>query len=125
MDDMGGTLTQEIKQLVKTEGKIRMVFDNFDFKILSNIILQNHRNSDMHWIAQFVTFDRIPSQHLDNTRPLVPDINSFENKEYLLNEDELRTMKSHFITLVMRVLTEFFPCLQHLKNEVIQHISHK
>jgi hypothetical protein len=89
MDDVGGDLKTEVKQLVKTNGKPRMVFDNFDFKILANIILPNHRNSDMHWIAQFMTFDRFPSDHLDNTKPLVTDIKLFSNKEYLLTETEL------------------------------------
>ena len=67
MDDVGGNLVPVIKKLVQTEGKLRLVFDNFDFKILANIILQNHRNSDMHWIGQFVTFDRISCDHLDDT----------------------------------------------------------
>ena len=84
MDDVGGDLINEMKQLVKTEGKPRMVFDNFDFKILANIILPNHRNSDIHWIGQFITFDRFPSDHLDDTKPLVSDIKLFNNKEYLL-----------------------------------------
>ena len=82
MDDIGGNLRQEIRSLLNTEGRPRIVFDNFDFKILANIILPNHRNSDMHWIAHFVTFDRIPSDHLDDSKPLVSDIKTFENKEY-------------------------------------------
>ena len=125
MDDVGGNLVPVIKKLVQTEGKLRLVFDNFDFKILANIILQNHRNSDMHWIGQFVTFDRISCDHLDDTSPLVVDINKLENKEYLLTNEELEKMKSDFLTLVMRVLVDVFPCLQHLKSEVVEHIPHK
>lgn len=125
MDDLGGNLKNEIKELLKTENKPRLVFDNFDFRVLANITLPNHRNSDMHWIAHFLTFDRIPSDHLDNTKPLVSDINSFDNKEYLLSSEELKKMKSDFIVLVSRVLAEFFPCLKSVKNEVTQHISHK
>ena len=125
MDDVGGNLKQEIRQLLKTEGKPRLVFDNFDFKILANIILPNHRSSDMHWIGHFLKFDRFPSDHLDNTKPLVPNIDSFENKEYLLEADELEKMKSDFSILVLRVLAEFFPCLRYVKKEIIQHIPHK
>ena len=125
MDDIGGNLRQEIRSLLNTEGRPRIVFDNFDFKILANIILPNHRNSDMHWIAHFVTFDRIPSDHLDDSKPLVSDIKTFENKEYLLDEGELKKMKSDFSILVSRVLVQFFPCLQYVKNEVVQHIPHK
>ena len=125
MDDVGGDLQNKLKQLVKTEGKPRMVFDNFDFKILANIILPNHQNSDMHWIAQFMTFDRFPCDHLDNTKPLVTDAKLFNNKEYLLTETELQTIKSNFCTLVMRILVEFFPCMKHLKSVVDDHIPHK
>ncbi len=125
MDDIGGDLKNDIKELVKTEGKPRMVFDNFDFKILANIILPNHRNSDMHWIRQFMTFDRFPSDHLDNTKPLVADVKLFDNKEYLLTDTELQTVKQNFCTLVMRVLVEFFPCMKPLKGVVEDHIPHR
>ena len=37
---------------------LRIVFDNFDFRIMSNVTLPDHKNADMHWIAQFATFDR-------------------------------------------------------------------
>lgn len=112
MDDVGGNLKDEVRQILKVEGKPHIVFDNFDFKILANIILPNHRSSDMHWIAHFLTFDRISSDHLDNTKALVPNIESFENKEYLLSSLELKQMRSDFITLVSRVLVEVFPCLR-------------
>ena len=77
MDDIGGNLRQEIRSLLNTEGRPRIVFDNLDFKILANIILPNHRNSDMHWIAHFVTFDRILSDHLNDSKLLVSDIKTF------------------------------------------------
>ena len=64
MDDVGGNLKDDIRELMKTEGRPRLVFDNFDFKILANIILPNHRNSNIHWIAHFLTFDRIPCDNL-------------------------------------------------------------
>jgi hypothetical protein len=125
MDDAGGNLIDDLKKLVSTEGQLRIVFDNFDFKILANIILRNHRNSNMHWIGHYVKFDLIPSDHLDDTKPLVSDINQFENKNYLLEEDELQKMHCDLTILVTRVLVEYFPCLHHLKFAVCQHIPHR
>ncbi|XP_028403965.1 uncharacterized protein LOC114526566 [Dendronephthya gigantea] len=125
MDDVGGNLIDDLKKFVSNEGEMRIVFDNFDFKVLANIILRNHCNSDMHWIGHYVTFDRIPSDHLDDTKPLVSDINKFKKMNYLLNEDELQMMNSDFTTLVTRVLVEYIPCLQHLNSSVCQHIPHK
>ena len=125
MDDIGGNLRQETRSLLNTKGRPQIVLDNFGFKVLANIILTNQRNSDMHWMAHFITFDRIPPDHLNDSKPLVSDIKTFENKEYLLDKRELKNMKSDFSILVSRVLVQFFPCLQYVKNEVVQHISHK
>ena len=79
MDDLGSNLSSRIKAKVDSGQELRVVFDNFDFRILTNIILRNHRNSNMHWIAQYVTFDRVPSSHLDDSKPIVPDIKDFDN----------------------------------------------
>ena len=57
--------------------EIRVIFDNFDFRILANIILRKHRSSDMHWIAQYVTFDRVPFSHLDDSQSILPDIKNY------------------------------------------------
>ena len=125
MDSVGGDIISEVKQVLQTNGSLRIVFDNLDFIVLVNIILKNHRNSDMHWIGYYVTFDRIPSSHLDNTRPRMADINKFNNTEYLLSEDELLKLKSDFTILVARVLVQFFTCLKHLKSAVNIHIPHR
>lgn len=126
MDDLGSEIVSDVRQLVAlNKNKFRLVFDNFDFKILANIVLKNHRNSDMHWMTQFGTFDRVSSCGLDNTMPLVSNINNFENKEYLLSDSELRKLKTDFTVLVARVLIEFFTCLQYLQKHVCQHIPHR
>ena len=110
MDDVGSNNVKDLQKLVDSEGnQLGIVFDNFDFRVLPNVVLPNLRNSDMQWIAQFAVFDRIPSNHLDDSKPLVSNINDFENKEYLLNKEELK-IKSDFTVLVARVLVEYFPC---------------
>ena len=93
---------------------MRVVFDNFDFKILANIILRNHRNYCMHWIAQYVTFDRVPSSHLDDSQPIVPDIKDYDNVNYLMSKIELDQQRNNCIIVVARVLIEFFPALEPL-----------
>lgn len=110
MDDVGGSLKQDIRELLKTEGRPRIVFDNFDFKILANIILPNHRNSDMHWIAHFpINLRPKPSDHLDNTKPLVSDMKLFGNKEYLLDDEEIGKIKADFSILVRESSCNSFP----------------
>lgn len=59
MDDMGAELIGTIRKNVLAGLEPRIVFDNLDFTILVNIILQNHRNSDKHWIASFLTLHSI------------------------------------------------------------------
>ena len=39
MDDIGGTLVPKLKKLEQEGKQLRIVFDNFDFKILANILL--------------------------------------------------------------------------------------
>lgn len=88
--------------------ELRATFDNFDFKILANVILKNHRNYDFHWITHYLTFDRISSAGLDDTKPLVNHISTFSNSNYFLCKDELQLFRKEFIVLVSRILVEFF-----------------
>lgn len=125
MDDIGKDLVAQIREEMKKRHSLRLVFDNFDFRVLVNVITSQHRNSDIHWIGHYATFDRVPSDHLDDLHPLVPNIEHFENAEYLLSEKELKEMKGQFTILIARVLFEFFPCLQHLKTKTCYHIKHK
>ena len=76
-------VTDYLKKMIKEGKEIRWTFDNFDFNILTNIVISGYKNSDMHWICQYITFDRIPSSHLDDSKPLVDDISKFENKKHL------------------------------------------
>lgn len=62
--------------------EVRATFDNFDFKVLANVILSNHRNSDYHWITHYLTFDRVSSAGLDDSKP-VSDITTFSNSNYM------------------------------------------
>ena len=91
MDSVAGDIKSEVKQVLQTNSSLRIVFDNLDFTVLANIILKSNRNSDMHWIGHYVTFDRVPSSHLDNTHPLMANIIEFDNTEYLLSENELKS----------------------------------
>ena len=99
IDDLGSNLSSRIKAKVDSGQELRVVFDNFDFRILTNIILRNHRNSNMHWIAQYVTFDRVPSSHLDDSKPIVPDIKDFDNVNYLMSKTELDQQRDNYIIL--------------------------
>lgn len=125
MDDMGSDLLDRVRKNIAVGLEPRIVFDNLDFKILVNIILTNHRNSDHHWIAHFVTFDRVSSQNLDDSKPQVANIKDFENIEYLLNKEELEKLRSDFIVLVARVLKEFFKFMEALGDVIPKHISHR
>ena len=126
MDDVGSDCDSSIQHLILHEKKnLRIVFDNFDFNILANIILKNHRNSDIHWMAQYCTFDRFESANLDDTTPLVSNIESFENKEYRLSKEELNKLKCDFTVLVSRILVKFFSCMHYLQKNVCIHIPHR
>jgi hypothetical protein len=103
----------------------RIFFDNIDFKILVNIVLKNHRNSDIHWIAQYLTFDRVLSVGLNDSKPLVNDLKDFDNIKYLLSNAEMDKLRKDYIVLVARVLVEFFDYMKPLANAVPKHIDHR
>ncbi|KAK2568941.1 hypothetical protein P5673_007016 [Acropora cervicornis] len=125
MDDLGSNLSSIIKAKVDSGQELRVVFGNFDYRILTNIILRNHRNSDMHWIAHYVTFDRVPSSHLDDSKPIVPDIKDFDNVNYLMSKTKLDEQRENYIILVARVLIEFFPALEPICDAVPPLVPHR
>ena len=116
LDDLHDGVSDYLRQQIQKGKEIRVTFDNFDFRILTNIIISGYKNSDMHWICQHITFDRVVSSHLDDLKPLVADIAKFENQEYLLSKDELQIMRYEHIVLVSRILVEFFPFLKVIKR---------
>ena len=85
LDDQGDGLVELIKEMVQEGQELHITFDNFDFLILTNIV-KGYQNSDMHWITEFITFDRISSAHLNDSRPLIQDLNDFDNINYLLSK---------------------------------------
>ena len=124
MDGIGANLIEGVRDSIAAGKEIRVVFDNIEFKILVNFILQNHRNSDMHWIAHFITFDRVPS-NLDDTEPLVADTDNFENINYLMGKEEVEKLTQDYIILVARVLAEFFPFMATFVAAIPKHIPHR
>lgn len=125
LDDLGDGLVEHIKEKVQEGQGLLITFDNFDFRILTNIIVKGYQNSDMHWITQFITFDRVSSAHLNDSRPLIQDINDFDNINYLLSKSELHAQRWNYIVLVSRVLVNFFPSSSPLKGIVPKHIRHQ
>ena len=100
MDDVGNDCELSIQHLILLQKKNpRMVFNNFDFDILANIILKNHGNLDILWMAKHCTFDQFQSTNLDDTKPLVNNIESFKNKEHLLSKEELNKPKCDFTVI--------------------------
>jgi len=123
MDDIGGDLKKTIANQMSPGQQLRICFDNMDFRILVNITLKSHQNSDKHWIAHYLTFDRVPCRGLDEREPRLSDSNAFDNINYLLSKDELETVRQHFIVLVTRVLLEFFEFMKPLESAVPVHIT--
>ena len=125
LDDLGDGLVDHVREKVQQGSELRVTFDNFDFRILTNIIVKGYQNSDMHWITQYITFDRVSSSHLDDSKPILQDIKDFDNTNYLMSKSELEDQRKDYIVLVTRVLVEYFTCLHSLKNVVPKHITHQ
>lgn len=88
MDGFGLDLIFVIKVKIEFGLEMRVVFDNFDFRIFANIFFRNYRNLDMYWIVQYVIFDRVFLGYFDDLKFIVFDINDFVNVNYFLNKEE-------------------------------------
>ena len=124
IDDVDKDLVLTIRQDLMKGQPLCIIFDNMDFRILANIILKNNRNSDIHWIGHFVTFDRVKSDHLDDKTPLVPKADLFDNGNYLLSKEELDQILDHYTVLASRILVQFVTCLSSVDQVVPKHIQH-
>ena len=125
MDSLSSNLHSVIRERVKSGQDIMIVFDNFDFRILANVILHNHRSSDMHWIVQYATFERVASGHLDDSTPVVPNIDTFDDINYLLGKTELDQQRQDYTIIVTCILLHFFLALQPLSDVIPSHIQHR
>lgn len=124
LDDLGDGIVDHVREKVQEGHELRMTFDNFDFRILTNIIVKGYQNSDMHWITQYITFDRVSSAQLDDTRPIIQDIKDFDNTNYLMSKSELQDQRKDYIVLVGRVLVEYFTFTFNLSKMRCQSTSH-
>ena len=125
LDDLDDGLIDHIRRKIQEGLELRVTFDKFDFQVLANIIVKGHQNSDIHWITQFITFDRVSSEGLNDTVPIIRDIKEFDNSNYLLSKQELQNQRRDYIILVSRVLVEYFPCLKSITGVVPKHIAHQ
>ena len=123
MEDVGGNLGGIIGDLMSKGQQPRVVYDNFDFRITPGQLTKDHQNTDNHWISQFITFDRIDSSGLDNSKP-IGDLSEFDIFGYLMNDNERAKLRSDYTILATRVLVKFIPWLEPLK-ECLGHIKHK
>ena len=123
MDDIGDHLCEVVQEEMSKGLRPRLIFDNFDFRISAGEMLQGVENKDRHWICQFLTFDRISTENLDNTTPQ-GKLEDFELKEYLLTHEEQQQTRNEYIILVLRILLKYIPWLSTLKKLVPDHIEH-
>ena len=93
------------------------------FELNPENLLKTTKNTDNHWISQYVTFDRVDTSGLSNSHP-IGDLREFEISNYFINEEEKTKLRSDYIILVCRVLASFIPWLNPIKD-VLGHIEHR
>ena len=122
MDTIGKELVPKIQGSVQGQ-ELHVNFDNLDFKILANHVLTNHHNKDVHCINQSVTLDRVPSTHLDDSKPMA-DLKELPITSFLRSQEERRQFRGALITLTSRILTKHVTYLGQMKDVVCKHIPH-
>ena len=74
MEGIGTDLIDNVRKKISSGKECRVFFDNIHFNVLVNIEQKNYRNSDIHWIARHLTFDKVPSNYLEDLTPLVQNL---------------------------------------------------
>ena len=65
------------------------------------------------------------SGHLDDSTPVVPNIDTFDDINYLLSKTELDQQRQDYTIIVTCILLHFFLALQPLSDVIPSHIQHR
>jgi len=91
-----------------SEGK----FDNVVSRILTKIIINGYKHSDMHWITQFHYFCQGFKSKFEINMTQGHYFKEIDYTNYLLSESYDQGKGYIVLVLFSRVLLGYFPCLQ-------------
>ncbi|KAL0978872.1 hypothetical protein UPYG_G00176920 [Umbra pygmaea] len=101
-----------------------IIFDNLDFFMHTHHQSTLCSNSSIHWVHHMAVQDRIPTHHLDNSRPLT-DLMHYDLGTSLPGPETQMHMRREFIVLGSRILTRYLDVFKPFSKVGVPHMPHQ
>ena len=124
MDDVSKLHTVPLKQWISDGVVFKFWGDNLDKQQHVRDPRSDHQNEMLHMFSLVVGKSRTPAPELSLTGQ-VSQLTGASSGHFLPSSSDVAAVKSNLVTLVGRILTEYFPSLAHFSKVVAKHISHR
>ena len=124
MDDVSKLHTVPIQQWISNGVVFKFWGDNLDQQQHIRDPRSNHQNEMLHIFGLVVGKSRIPAPELCFTGQ-VSQLTDGSSGHFLPKSSDVAAVRNNLVTLVGRILTEYFPSLTRFSKVVAKHISHR
>ena len=123
-EDISKLHTVPIKQWIKDGAVFKFLGDNLDLLQYVRDLRSDHQDEMLHMFSLIVGKSRTPAPELPFTGQ-ISNLRDATTGYFLLSSADIVAVKQNLITLVGRILTQYFPSLAPLSKVVTKHIVHK
>ena len=97
------------------------MLDNVDWDVKVHDMRSDKQNRSVHAVATSLVFDRVSSSHLPDTGPKKNLANCNLKDTLSLTDEENQCTRERYKVLIGRILVEFLPAFDFLKDVVPDH----
>ena len=120
-EEIGKHFLDHVVQLVKEGRSFVFVLDNVDWDVKVHDMRSDKQSQSVHAVATTIVFDRVSSKHLPDAGPKNSLANCNLKDTLSLNDEEKRCKREQNKVFIGRILVEFFPAFDFLKDFVPDH----
>ena len=120
-EEIGKHFLDHVVQLVKEGRSFVFVLDNVDWDVKVHDMRSDKQSRSVHAVATSIVFDRVSSKHLPDAGPKNSLANCNLKDTLSLNDEEKRCKREQNKVFIGRILVEFFPAFDFLKDFVPDH----
>ena len=116
LDDIGEEFLGRAAQLVKSGHKFVYVLDNIDWEEKVHDMRMEVQNKSVHAVATSIVFDRVADADLPDLGPQQDLKQSDVSEVVCLSEEDMKSIRSRYQTLIAQLLFEHFPAFAMFKH---------
>ena len=124
-EEIGKHFLDHVVQFVKEGRSFTYVLGNVDWDVKVHDTRSDKQNQSVHTVATSIVFDRVSSHHLPDAGPKnsLVNCNLKDTLHASLTDKEKRCTSERYKVLIGRILVEFFPEFDYLKDFVHDHTT--